>query len=220
MTKAELVLDTLFLSNTVSTQYKAIDILRNLNMYYDEIVLEIFKSDATWKYDEGVGTLPTIIANLIQDQRDYQLPTEARRIERVEIKDSNGKWHILTPISPDKSDEENDDTGTPNKYYVKGRSIFIFPLSNENREEALSVTLSKSVTQLVEDTDEPKIDREFQRYLTIGAAYDWYFAKGNISKSREMERRLEKLKMAVKDFYSKRNEDYVSKFSVKKENYK
>lgn len=220
MTKAELVLDTLFLSNTVSTQYKAIDILRNLNMYYDEIVLEIFKSDATWKYDEGVGTLPTIVTNLVQGQRDYQLPTEARRIERVEIKDKNGNWRILTPISPDKSDEENDDTGTPNKYYVKGRSIFIFPLSDENREEALSVSLSKSVTQLVEDTDEPKIDREFQRYLTIGAAYDWYFAKGNISKSREMERRLEKLKMAVKDFYSKRNEDYVSKFNIKKENYK
>lgn len=35
-----------------------------------------------------------------------------------------------------------------------------------------------------------------------------------------MERRLEKLKMAVKDFYSKRNEDYVSKFNIKKENYK
>lgn len=136
MTKAELVLDTLFLSNTVSTQYKAIDILRNLNMYYDKIVLEIFKSDATWKYDEGVGNLPTIVTNLVQDRRDYQLPTEARRIERVEIKDKNGKWRILTPISPDKSDEENDDTGTPNKYYVKGRSIFIFPLSDENRRRS------------------------------------------------------------------------------------
>ena len=220
MTTAELILDTLFLSNTVLTQYKKEDILRNLNLAYDDIVLEIFKADATWKYDEGVGVLPFIVTDLVKGQRDYQLPSNARRIERVEVKDKNGVWRILTPISPDLSQPENNTEGIPNSYYVKGRSIFLFPLSNSDRKDSLSVFISKSSTPLKEDTDEPKIDREFDRYLSIGASLDWYFSKGNISKSREMERRLDRMKMAVRDFYSKRNESYVSKFNVKKENYK
>ena len=218
-TVAELKLDALFLSNTVTGQYKPADVLRNLNHYYDEAVLEIWKADNSWKFDKGHDTLPTATTDLKEDQRDYQIPSTARKIEKVEILDKNDNWQTLTPIVPQDVQVSDDETGTPKYYFVKGRSVFIYPLSDEDRDQALRIHISRSVDLLTDDTDEPKIDREFQRYLSIGAALDWYFSKGNVSKSREMERKLEGMKQTIKQFYSTRNEDYKATFKPKRQSY-
>jgi hypothetical protein len=215
----ELTADTLFLSNTVTTQYPQAAITRNLNYYYDEVVTEIWKTENSWKFDKGHDTLPIATTDLVEDQRDYQLPTEARKIERVEVLDSNDKWIVLTPIVPEDAPAESDTTGTPKEYYIKGRSIYLYPLPRESKTQGLSIYLSRSVDALVETTDEPKVDREFHRYLSVGAALDWYFAKGNVTKSREMERKLEILKRAIKEFYSTRNTDYKSRMKPRLQSY-
>ena len=219
MNLTELTADALFLSNTVLTQYKQEAITRNLNYYYDELVTEIWKTENSWKFDKGHDTLPIATTDLVEGQRDYQLPTEARKIERVEVLNSNNDWVLLEPIVPEDAPAESDKDGTPNKYYIKGRSIFLYPLPRESKDQGVAIHLSRSVEPLVETTDEPKVDREFHRYLSIGAALDWYFAKGNVSKSREMERKLEMLKRAIKDFYSTRNTDYKSRMKPRLQSY-
>lgn len=223
MTKAELIADTLFLSNTVASQYKPVDALRNLNFYYDEAVTEIWKADGLWKFDKGHDTLPIATTDLVANQKDYQLPSEARRIERVEIMYDNA-WKVLTPILSEDSGVYNyndpaDEAGEPRHYYIKGRSLFLTPISKNSKAQGVAIFLSRSVDYLVDDTDEPKIDREFQRYLTIGATRDWYFAKGNIQKANEMERKLNDLREQIVAFYSKRNQDYKSRIKIKLEKY-
>ena len=220
MQVSELKVDTLFLSNTVLTQYKPADILRNLNHYYDELVLEVWKAENSWKFDEGIDYLPIAVTKLLKGETDYQIPTDARKIEKIEIIRDNDTNKILTPIVSQDAPADSSDEGEPKYWYVKGKSIFVLPRASYEKDDGLIVHLSKSVTQLVEDTDEPKVEREFMRYLSVGAALDWYFAKGNTSKSREMERKLEKMKIAVRDFYNTRNEGYKSKFKPRRQNYK
>jgi hypothetical protein len=93
-------------------------------------------------------------------------------------------------------------------------------MADKDIENGLTLSISRSVDPLVENDDEPRIDGEFHRYLSIGAAMDWYFAKGDTRKARELERKLERIKVAVKDFYSNRNQNYKSGFKVKLQNYK
>ncbi len=219
MNKLELISDTLFLGNTVSTQYTSTPLLNNLNRYYDEVVLEIWKWDATWRFDKSVDTLPIAVTDLEKGVRDYSIPTDARRIKKIEVLDKSGNTVVLEPTSPDMV-KENDIEGTPKHYYIEGRSIYLYPMADQDISEGLILYMSRSVDALVEATDEPRIDSEFHRYLSIGAAMDWYFAKGDTRKSRELERKLDKMKMAIKDFYSNRNEKYKSGFKVRLQNYK
>ncbi len=219
MNVTELTVDTLFLSNTVSTQYKSEPLINNLNRYYDEVVLEIWKWDATWKFDKGHDTLPIAETKLFKGRRDYQIPTDARRIKKVEVLDKKGNTVVLEPTTPERI-KEDDREGTPKHYYLEGRSIYVYPKADQDIDDGLIIYMSRSVEPLEVGEDEPKIDSEFRRYLSIGAAMDWYFAKGDTRKSRELERKLERMKIAIKDFYSSRNQDYKSGFKVKLQNYK
>ncbi len=220
MKLSDLIVDTLFLCNTTSGQYSEDDIKRNLNFYYDEAVLEIWKNEAMWKFDENGDYLPIAWANIKKDTNDYQIPTDARKIEKAEIL-VNNMWKQLHAVNlQDIRSESKEQTGTPNRYYINGRSVYLYPTPREDIEEGLRLYVSKSVTALDDSNDEPKIDREFHRYLSTGATMDWYFTRGNINKSREMERKLLAYKEEIRNFYTSRNEDKRSTLKVKLENYK
>lgn len=221
MTLNDLIVDTLFLSNTVSTQYKQEVIIRNLNRYYDEAVLEIWKNDSHWRFDESLEDLPIAVGDLEVGQLDYLLPSDARKVERVSVI-YNGKEIRLKPIVKEDIKGEMEQTGQPRSYFVEGRSLFLFPQSDKEVEDGLIIYVSKSATPLTVDEygdDSPRIDSEFHRFLSIGAAYDWYFAKGNITKSRELERKLGNLRQEMKEFYSGRNTAYRAKFKRRLERY-
>lgn len=226
MTLTNLITDTLFLSNTVAAQYPSASITNNINRYYDEVVSLIWSADNSWNFDEGVGYLPIAYTNLVADQADYQLPSTARQIFRVTILDDSDTEQQLHPLSdkemPSTSKMSNEEiTGTPTGYRMVGRSVVLSPTPDYSKTAGLIIELSKSVTVLSTGTDEPKIDREFHRYLSNGATKDWYFSKSNITKKREMERELERMRVAIKYFYAHRHQDYEpAKIKREVENYK
>ncbi len=220
MNLTELKADTLFLANTVAAQYPSEAIKRNLNVHYDTAVLNIWNAVSDWEFDEGVTNLPIAYTNLVADQDNYQLPTEAREIDRIEVKDQNGNFVRLTPIDHNAEPTiETNQKGMPNRYDMIGRSIMLYPIPNYNADEGLLIKMSKSVTQLDEGTDEPKIEREFHRLLSLGAAMDWCIAKGNPTKKRELEREIMKLKRKLTAFYSQRNKDYTAKIVPRRNDY-
>jgi len=199
--------DTLRLSNTVLSQYSADNIKSSLNIYYDEVVAYIWSIDNSWNFDEGVDYLPVATTNLAKDQADYQIPSTARKIFRVTILDAGGKQRRLKPLS-DKQMPSMTETGQTHSYKLVGRSIILTPTPTYNATDGVIIEMSKSVTPLDSGTDEPKIDREFHRYLSYGATKDWYFTKSNITKKREIDREMKKMKIAIRDFYTKRHRDY------------
>jgi len=209
------------LSNTVSAQYKPTPMLRNLNLHYDDVVAYIWSVDGSWRFDEGVDYLPVAEAAIVSGQADYQLPSTARRIHKIEILDSDGYRHLLAPFSiKQEPTNPETETGTPTHYKAVGRSIVLYPQPDYAKNDGITLYLSKSVTQLSADADEPKIDREFHRYLSYGATRDWYFSRSNITKKREMEREMDKMKLQMRAFYAQRHTDYNAKINVKLENYK
>jgi hypothetical protein len=212
MQLSELRTDTLFLANTVSAQYSTTNIDRNLNVHYDIAVLNIWNAVSDWQFDEGKDVLPIAYTNLVKDQDNYQLPTEAREIERVEVKNTNGDYIRLLAIDHNAEPTViTTCTGTPQRYDIVGRSLMLYPIPDYNADSGLLIKMSKSVTQLENTTDEPRIEREFHRLLSLGAAMDWCIAKGNPTKKRELEREIMKLKTKMKSFYSQRNKDYTAK---------
>jgi len=207
MNLTSLQTDTLFLSNTVSAQYTTTNITRNLNRYYDELVAFIWNYDNSWIFDEGETYLPIATTNLVADQYDYQLPTDARQIHRVSILNEDGDTLRLDPIS-DKRMPQEEEEGTPVKYQLLGRSIRLTPTPDYNKNAGVIIEMSKSVTELSAGGDEPKVEREFHRYLSLGAAKDWYLSKSNITKKRELEKDMERMRVAVKNLYTNRHQDY------------
>ncbi len=221
MTLTELRLDALMLSNTVSAQYNSDNLLRNLNLHYDDAVAYIWSVDGSWRFDEGLTAtnLPIAMGTLASGQWDYQLPSTARRIHKIEILDSQDNIHQLGVVT-DKTEPKRTDDGLPTHYKMVGRSIFLHPAPNYNKDNGLIIHLSKSVTPLAVGTDEPRIDREFHRYLSYGATRDWYFSKSNITKQRAMDRELDKMKMAMREFYGKRHIDHDASIKIQREDYR
>lgn len=219
MDLAELITDTLFLSDTVTSQYREEDIIRNINNYYDDVVVEIWKSDAEWKFDESSEDLPIHYTDLIQDQKDYELPTNARKVQRVEIKYGDN-YKRLEGISEEEINVDMEEkTGEPKRYYLKGRSLFLDPVPDKDVIEGLFIYTSDSVTPL-EDGDTPAFEREFHRLLSFGAAMDWHMIKGNASKYKEMKNRYIEKKDALRKFYRDKNSDYDAGIRGKRYNYK
>jgi len=224
MTLAELQSDCLFLANTVLAQYKADDIKRNLNLHYDSVVLNIWNYTSDWEFDDTSDEkLPIADTNLVSGQWDYSMPTRAREIIRVEVKEPNGGMVKLHPINQNqikraREDFKGDD-GVPRYYELVGKSLLLYPAPSYNMSEGLSITMSRSVIPLDESTDEPEIEREFHRLLSYGAALDWAIAKGKTSKRSELEREYLKLKRKLSSFYSKRNKDSDIRITTLRQSY-
>ncbi len=210
--------DVLFLTRTVKAQYTDAELLRSINSGYDDLVLQIWKSDNEWRYDEGVDHLPIACANLVKGQRDYQIPSEARTIERVEV-NMGGENIRLSPMPEDDPGTHENKEGTPRFYYIKGRSLYLFPTADKAVDEGLCVYLSKSVNPLEEDTDEVKVDREFVRYIIMSAVRDWFFSTKQTREYRNALNEIERMKQDIQDFYSKRNRGLRKGFKVRRQNY-
>lgn len=221
MNLTELKADTLFLSDTVITQYREEDLERNINRYYDEIITAVWDSESAWKFDKKGDDHPIVYTDLVEGQRDYEIPTDARKIERVEITYNDNKYRLTAASSEDVKIHKEDDEGRPRMYYLKGNSIFLFPRSDKEVLNGLEIHISRSVDELEDGEDEPKIEKEFHRYLSLGAAHDWFLAKNNLQKSREFERKMDKIREEVRKFYSNRSEDYRDRIKpkVRKERY-
>ncbi len=218
-TLAILKADTLFLANTVSAQYSDTNIERNINMAYDDVVSSIWQVVADWQFDEGVDYLPIAYTDIVEDQDNYQIPTDAREIERIEVK-YNDSWTRVDPIDHSAYNViEKDREGVPYYYDMVGRSIMLYPTPNYNGTSSLMIKMTKSVTQLSAAADTPKIDREFVPLISLKAALKWCIAKGKSSKRNELEREIVNLEEKMKSFYSNRNKDYDTKIKPRMYNY-
>jgi len=213
MTLDELKKDVYFLTNSSSATYLDDDLLRNINRHYDDVVTLIWDSVGDWSFDDSnANTLPIATCNLVDGQQQYSLPTTARKIERVEVKNKDGKWVLLKPI--DKSqikvalDEYKKTPGLPQEYNLIGENIFLYPPPDANQvtlDNGLKVYVSRSVTPLSAPEDVPGFASEFHRILSLGAAQDFCIANQLSSKEADLRREKERLMIQLKAFYAQRH---------------
>lgn len=195
-----------------------------INAWYRKADSFIWEATGAWEFDDSNRTdLPIATTDLVDDQRDYELPSTARKVDRVEVLDDSGDWSMAYPI--DKSDitttamEEYEETnGLPEYYDMVGRSILLYPKpasGDVTTTNGLKLYCSRDIVAFSSSatTREPGFDNHFHRICSIGAAYDYANSRGYSSVSR-LKRDLNELKAEIQTFYGTRHRDRKTRLDV------
>ena len=219
----DLKLDARFLTNAPSTEYADADLLRNLNSRYDDVITYIWRNQSGWHFDDSNNTtLPEATTDLIAGTNNYPLPTDARELLQVHIKNPDGHFIRIDRVQTEDTPTWAMEDAFPRDYQLRGRSIILRPAPSATTvttTAGLKVLVSRSVTPLATDTDEPGFDREFHRLLSIGASIDWCIASEIPKKKLELEGEWIKLMAKLVEFYANRDKTITYKIRPKRENY-
>jgi hypothetical protein len=110
--------------------YPIEDRTRDINIVYDEAVIEFLKADPNWKFDDfNYSNLNIIYRDLESGKTHYTVPDSLLVFQMVRIKDKNGDWKTLDPVfRKELTSDELNSVGEPEKYYKIGNSVFPIPL--------------------------------------------------------------------------------------------
>jgi len=212
---------------TVSASYSSYalaDITRNINNAYLDTVAKIWNAAAGWQYDDSnQTTLPVGYTTIVHNQQDYELPSTAQRIARVEVKDAGGNFQLLKQIdihdvNSEAMSEFRSGGGMPQYYDLVGRSIMFYPTPTSGSctlVSGIAVYFDRTPTLFTtaSTTASPGFADSFHKILSYGAAIDFVQDKGAQDRLVAMKARLENQMTA---FYSKRNVERKANLKIKK----
>lgn len=200
-----------------SSQFPLTQFTRNANAWYRKADSWIWEATGTWEFDDSNWTtLPIAVASLVAGRQDYEIPSTARKIDRVEILDSGSNYHVLTPF--DKSQvrgsamsEFYETDGLPALYDMVGRSIMLYPAPAAGRVtlvEGIKVYYARDIDEFgIADTNtEPGFDSHFHRIISLGAAYD-YCISNDPERIKPIRIELSNLKTELTAHYGVRHRD-------------
>ena len=207
---------TLFLlglESTDTTSFPVADFMRSANASFRRLVFLMWRNTSDWEFDDkNYATLPIATTNLVANQKDYTLPTEALDVQRVEAKDSSGKFVLLRQIDKEKIKdsltEYQKTGGIPNEYDVFGNSISIYPVSSSSQTAGLKLYLSRDISEFAstDTTKEPGIQETLHPYLAYGSALDYAISKNmDKEKVRKLQDEVNKYELEISDYAAKRN---------------
>jgi len=161
---------------------------RFMNDRYGFLANRIWKASADWQFDDSnQATLPDATTDLVADQQDYELPSTAQKVERVEIKNQDGDYVVVRPFDeaqvPNTAMSEWYETAaTPIYYDIKGRSLLLYPKPGTGYvtlTEGLKVYVSRDIVKFnsTATTQEPGFANNFHRAVPLGACIDYSVGK-------------------------------------------
>jgi hypothetical protein len=181
-----------------------------------------------WKYDDSNQTdLPFATTDLVLGQRRYALPSEALTVQRIEVKDEDGNWYKLTPITKEQIhegiDDFLDDNGRPMYYSLVNGVIELYAPTDYSQSDSLKVYYDRgSVAFTTNDTaTTPGFASPYHEIIPIMMAIDWYKVKQPQSPTLpQLQQDYLILERNIKEFYGKRFKDYKPKVGRQKVSYK
>lgn len=199
------------------------------NVWYRRVNTWIWEATGTWEYDDSNATdLPVATTDLVAAQQDYEIPSSAQKIDRVEALDSDGEYSLLRPI--DKSEikgsmsEFCDVDGMPRYYDLVGRSILLYPApaaANVTTTDGLKLYFTRDIEEFAstDTTTEPGFVSNFHRIIPLGAAIDYATSYGMKDRIANFQKQMEELKKELKRFYGSRNRNKKVKIAPPKRKY-
>jgi len=223
--------DTNFLINTSTSSYPDVDLIRNVNRHYDDVVSTILKVDGRWKWDDTNNTSQPI-GNITMTEATTAVAipdTTYLTINRVEVKDVNGNYYQLTPFNEREVNYQalSEFLKTPGRplYYEKvGGYINLYPKpssSNVTLTTGLRVYFQRDASYfLTSDTTKiPGFAAPFHRLLSMGAALDYAIANEMNGKVNMLTPMIQIMKSELMEFYSSRSRDESVRLVPRKEDY-
>jgi len=220
MTITDINLETRALCDADSTSYPDAILLRRINAASEEIVGKIIGLDGTWQFDDSNFTdFPIGITDLVNSQSDYDFDVAMLSVERVEVLDKDGIWHLLSLIDKSQIDgamvEYRKIDGLPDEYDKQGSSIFLYPSPDNGVKVTLTAGLKVyfqrtasifTAAQVTTGTKVPGFASPFHIILCYMAAlpYCMSFKKDRVAL---YEKKIMDLEKDLIKFYSLREKD-------------
>lgn len=135
---------------------------------------------------------------LVVNQREYQLPTNFKKLSRLEVILSGTAFQnedraMVQKITENQQDFYPMQTGTPVGYYFLGDKIVLVPAPDSAK--TLRLTYLYNVEDMVNDGDSPDIPTEYHEFLAVLATLDGLYKDG-----RDVNAMLEKKRYYEEQF--------------------
>lgn len=226
------VLEDLTSTQSASTSsYPLATKIRDINMAFDDYQTIVTEASGTWQLDDSNHTkYPNMKFNVVSGQQDYNFTedeqgNQVQDIYRVECKDANGVWQLLTPY-----DEQSETsslsarellTGTPTRYYKTANGIFLDLTPNYNSTLGIRMFFTRSPNYFLtsDTTKEPGIPNAHHRYLAVKPAY-WYWLPKDSQRASLYFAELEKIEKSIRESVSQRTRDEKPRLKANVENNK
>jgi len=202
-----------------SSSYTDAQLLRRVNEAYKDIVGMIIGLDGTWEFDDSnYTTHPIGTTDLVAAQQDYAIDTTFLAIERVEVLDDEGNYHLIHPIDKDSVPvaltEFYETDGFPQYYDKSGNSFFLYPApaaADVTLAAGLKVYFQRTAdvftsAQVTTGTKEPGFVSTYHMVLCYMAAvpYCMSYKKDRVAL---YEKKADELKEKIRKFYGNREKD-------------
>lgn len=202
-------------------------LLKKITAYANEANREawavIHKKYGGWQYDDSNNSNTPIDATtaLVSGTADYAIPSAALTINQIEVKDENGDWHKVIPLTYEQIGEtgaisEFEETnGEPRYYTLTGDTITLYPAPDYSQAASLKVYYDRGSHDFVygDTTATPGFASEFHGIIPVGASMRYWFAKPQGTDAyNKLQIEYEKMKKNLGDFYS---EQWKNRFPQK-----
>jgi len=132
---ADIITEARKLVDADSTSYLDADILRRVNIAYEEVVGKLIALDKNWNFgDSNYTSLPTGLKTLTAGTKEYTFDSTLLTIMGASVLDDSGLWHTLSLIDEmeivksgiDLAEYEKTD-GLPWAYAKRENFIVLYP---------------------------------------------------------------------------------------------
>jgi len=202
---------------------------RMLNDRYNQTSNWIWNTTGDWEYDDrSQTTLPEATTTLVANQQDYELPSTAQKVERVEVLNQDGNYYPLLPF--DKSQVQGvamsefyKTAGAPVYYDISGRSLILYPKVGAGfvtLAAGLKVYVSRDVVQFnsTATSQTPGFALNFHRIIPLGASVDYSVGAKNFNAVNAIKPLVAETKADMQTFYARRHSDPDSVPRIKPNN--
>lgn len=174
------------------------------------------KASGRMQWDDTNQTdYPVIYTNIVSGQVDYTVTvdgsTPANQIldlRQVRIKDNTGTWKTLKPIDREANSINRYEgvTGVPEVYDFDSNGLKLYPIASYNSTAGIELYVSRTPSYFAstDTTKEAGIPRIFQNYLHLKPAYLYCLVK-TLPQTKGLQLEVEKLELAIADYYSRRD---------------
>lgn len=209
------------LTKTNSTSFPNADLVILANNAMERVASLINRADRRWQWDDtNQSDLPIATTTITSGQQDYAIATAHLSLDRVEIKDSSGAWHLLRPI--DQHDVRyqalgayRSTNGLPQEYDIIGNSIFLYPTPNYTQAASLKVHYTRAPVAFVagDTTATPGFNSLFHDLIPLWVSYEYALANG-LKNANQLFVEIVRKEEELEKFYGSKNRYERPRMSV------
>lgn len=202
-----------------SNGFPIADLTASANVALERVASLINSSDSRWQWDDtNQADLPIATTTITSGQQDYAINTAHLTIDRVEIKDSSSKWHLLKPIDQhDKNIDALDatTTGMPTEYDKVGNSLFLYPIPNYTQTVSLKVYFTRVPVAFTtaDTTATPGFNPLHHDLVPLYVSYDYAIAN-NLPNANQILNQIQSKELELTNFYGQRSRDERPIFTI------